>query len=440
MPRHSTSQVIARRSGICSRSFYASVALLLGLLSAVAYSQSNPPPVNGVCVKYCDGGSSNTNSESTGRESSWGSRWSEAHPHTHMCSWPFCERVWPDDGYRWASNVRGDFDVVPVADWTPSTKHPHLVWINGYLYPGEGYTWATGAPKKNLNVVKIPGRTLSARYANVVTFWEKDQLYFAPLDGYMWASSDPRQEGFRVKLIPHGTPSSEHPNLLWDGHAGLYPAPGYRWAVYPPVIDDLRVERIPPPSREETESSLPSWVSDVTPALKARQGNIPLSFLLGWIAVESEGRFQGPPSSKGERGYFQIHPTEWTSLLKQKEVRDDKLTKEDFEKLTTDSMTSLKCGIYLIHMNARELKRRTGIKESDNPDLFWHLVKLEHSMDPAAVQALIDMMRKDGVQPSSWQAVKDYADKYRPALGFDLQHWIRQADELFEQGRQLTGE
>jgi hypothetical protein len=175
----------------------------------------------------------------------------------------------------------------------------------------------------------------------------------------------------------------------------------------------------------------PSWVGVVVPLLNRYRGDIPLSFLLGWISIESGGRIEDL-TSLDERGYFQIHPDESRSL------------QLDHRRLSTDPEYSIQGGIRLIGRYGERVKQ---LGFAYGTDLFWHLVKLLHWL-PKGVQVTCAHMREHGFKPTTWEEFKQYmiANRLellrriggRPGTGWDPLRGIANVDKLFEQGKLLA--
>ncbi len=180
------------------------------------------------------------------------------------------------------------------------------------------------------------------------------------------------------------------------------------------------------------QSSKASWLQTLLPLLNRHRGNIPLDFLLGWIAVESNGRI-GELTKLNERGYFQIHPGE-SKTLRLNHVR-----------LSTDPDYSVKSGIQLIQHYGKVVQNQYKIPYGT--DLFWHIVKLRHWL-PGGVKVILKDMRELGVKPTTWEKFKQHVVKNRERIrqritreykgSWDPMQGITNVDKVFDRGRQLA--
>jgi len=153
--------------------------------------------------------------------------------------------------------------------------------------------------------------------------------------------------------------------------------------------------------RPITPPGKPSWVGVVTPLLNRYRGDMPLGFLLGWIAVESGGINTDAVTSKiEERGYFQIHPGESKSL------------QLDHQRLSRDPEYSIQGGIKLIGSYGERVKQ---LGFAYGTDLFWHLVKLFHWL-PKGVYVTCAHMREHHFKPTTWEEFKQYMLRNRLEL------------------------
>src|SRR5258708_18073993 len=150
-----------------------------------------------------------------------------------------------------------------------------------------------------------------------------------------------------------------------------------------------------------TPAPLPTWVCEVRPLLQQERGNVPLSLLLGWIKVESDGRVE-EVTALNERGYFQLMKSESEMLNLQ------------HERLTTDKSYSLRAGLQLIALYGRTVEQY-GFSKSD-PHMFWRMVKLVHAMGPGSVKQVLDAMKVSGVLPSSWEVLEKFSSEHRADL------------------------
>jgi hypothetical protein len=176
------------------------------------------------------------------------------------------------------------------------------------------------------------------------------------------------------------------------------------------------------------------WTNDsrrfvpLLPLLGRYRRDIPLEFLLGWIAVESDGRID-VVTRLGERGYFQIHP---------EESRDRQF---EHHRLSTDPEYSVWAGIENVRYYAG-LARRRFPSILPGSELFWRVVKLQHALGSPLTRRLLDDMRADGI-PVTWDAIKRFEVSHGPRLHGLLRvrplgRFTRNVDVVFERGRQLA--
>jgi hypothetical protein len=162
--------------------------------------------------------------------------------------------------------------------------------------------------------------------------------------------------------------------------------------------------------------------------LNRHRGDIPLDFLLGWIAVESDGRLD-TVTRLDERGYFQIHPDE---------SRDRHF---DHQRLTTDQEYSLRAGIENVRYYAG-LARRRFPSIAPGSELFWRVVKLQHALGSPLTRRLLDGMTAAGI-PLTWDEIRRYEISHGPQLHRLLRvqplgRFARNVDAVFTRGRKLA--
>lgn len=141
-----------------------------------------------------------------------------------------------------------------------------------------------------------------------------------------------------------------------------------------------------------------SRINPILPYIEKYRGAIPLSFILGWIWVESRGDITEIPKYKpgtkdlDERGYFQISKDESIHL------------KFDHTRLSRDPEYSVQSGISLINSYTKAVKG-SGIDES-NP-IFWKLVKLWHAASGIA-HKIVSYAKTKGFGLRDWNDLKGF--------------------------------
>jgi carboxypeptidase C (cathepsin A)/subtilisin family serine protease len=139
------------------------------------------------------------------------------------------------------------------------------------------------------------------------------------------------------------------------------------------------------------------WLRALINGLDKYRGTLPREFLLGWVAVESDGDLKST-TPMHELGYFQI-------MWQGGEAKDQlHMSLDDFPKLATDPDFSLEKGVALA-----EAYRQYILKEypsiADGSDLLWRLTKGRH----AASGILRDALRKlqAAAIPITWAAISN---------------------------------
>jgi hypothetical protein len=161
------------------------------------------------------------------------------------------------------------------------------------------------------------------------------------------------------------------------------------------------------------------WLRQVIDELDKTRGEIPRDFLLGWMAVESDGRVS-VVTSRPERGYFQI---DW----KGGEAREQLgLSETQFKKLSTDRVFSIEKGIELAQ-KYRQWVLTNHPAVLDKSELLWRLTKGRHAASGTLKDVLDGLVRRKtnitwaavsqlipGFMRRNIDAALDYAAKLQP--------------------------
>ncbi|MGB2668638.1 MAG: hypothetical protein WAK48_31930 [Candidatus Acidiferrum sp.] len=254
-----------------------------------------------------------------------------------------------------------------------------------------------------------------------------------PLAIQLAITNQKRDENYLTDMVFYARHPERHGQRLQPNErASIQEWLGIRDRLVRPA---LRATPAAPVQTVRSASLKPAWVQTILPLLNRYRGDIPLDFLLGWIAVESGGRI-GDVTNINERGYFQIHPDESKTLG------------IEHDRLSTDPDYSVKAGIQLVKYDA---KWALSLGLPYGSDLFWHVVKMRHWL-PAGVNAIVRDMRLHGAIPNSWDEFRAYAVANRlriialikKATGgrwgpkWDPQYGVNVVDRMFNLGRQLT--
>jgi hypothetical protein len=160
------------------------------------------------------------------------------------------------------------------------------------------------------------------------------------------------------------------------------------------------------------------------PILDRYRVDIPLSFLLGWIARESSGFVDDlTPPPHCERGFFQISPDESANYH------------YDHDRLSTDYDYSVQTGIQLVHVY-EGLTRTRYPWATPGTELYWRMVKLQHTIGGQGTLTLIAKVTKVQAAgtPITWAAIESYAAGHQP----QTVHNLRLVDDVFTLGQRIA--
>ncbi|KKW46506.1 MAG: hypothetical protein UY96_C0003G0009 [Parcubacteria group bacterium GW2011_GWB1_56_8] len=156
---------------------------------------------------------------------------------------------------------------------------------------------------------------------------------------------------------------------------------------------------------------------------------IPLGLLVGWVAKESGGRLSEVPKPlkgepDGERGYFQLTPSESRSLGL------------DHKRLSEDPIYSINAGLLLI---GRYMKAVDALGVAVPGSMYyWLLVKLAHTMGSGAMKIIVNGAKAAGAA-RTWDALERHAldneARYFSATKHSPSKWFPLVDKVREVGQ-----
>jgi N-acetylmuramoyl-L-alanine amidase len=193
-------------------------------------------------------------------------------------------------------------------------------------------------------------------------------------------------------------------------------------APEPPAVPAIAA--IPAAAFTRSVPAARRWAA-LLPLLERYRGEIPLDFLLGWIAVESDGRID-VVTSLDERGFFQVHPAE------SKDARPPL----QHHRLSTDPDYSVQAGLQLVRYYAQLARARFPWIPAGS-ELFWRIVKLQHAMGSGLARGLLNRMRARGIA-TTWENIKRFevtdGPRLHPLLAREPGRFGRNVDRVFERG------
>jgi murein endopeptidase len=141
-------------------------------------------------------------------------------------------------------------------------------------------------------------------------------------------------------------------------------------------------------------------MQQLAPFVQKYRGDIPIDFLLGWIAVESAGYIEAT-TRQCERGYFQLHPEEARGV-----------GVDDPQRLSTGPEYSVQMGIEMVK---GKMARAEQLGFARGTDLNRHFAKLLHWL-PAYVPILVRLWNASGASPRTWKGFSDFVAKNRDEI------------------------
>ena len=162
------------------------------------------------------------------------------------------------------------------------------------------------------------------------------------------------------------------------------------------------------------------WLRQIIELLDRYRGDIPREFLLGWMAIESDGNVK-VVTSRPERGYFQI---DWKGGEAQEQL---KLDQTKFLALSTDREYSIRVGIQLAQLY-RSYIRKHYPAVPDGSELLWRLTKARHGASGLLNKAVAQLTKAN--QKITWEAVaaKMSQTSLGPRIVANVEHLFKYAN------------
>jgi hypothetical protein len=173
------------------------------------------------------------------------------------------------------------------------------------------------------------------------------------------------------------------------------------------------------------------WLRQIIELLDRYRGDIPREFLLGWMAIESDGNVK-VVTSRPERGYFQI---DWKGGEAQEQL---KLDQTKFLALSTDREYSIRVGIQLAQLY-RSYIRKHYPAVPDGSELFWRLTKARHGASGLLTKALAQLTKAN--QKITWEALaaKMSHSSLGPKIVANVEHLFKYANLFKPLVASITG-
>jgi hypothetical protein len=162
------------------------------------------------------------------------------------------------------------------------------------------------------------------------------------------------------------------------------------------------------------------WLLQIIELLDRYRGDIPREFLLGWMAIESDGNVK-VVTSRPERGYFQI---DWKGGEAQEQL---KLDQTKFLALSTDREYSIRIGIQLARLY-RSYIRKHYPAVPDGSELLWRMTKARHGASGLLTKALSELAKAH--QKITWEglAAKMSQTTLGPKIVDNVDHLFKYAN------------